>query len=111
MSNSSQHWSRNDLQAYLLLYCANADFSENEEELEIIKSKVSSSDFKAISKEFDKDNDYQGIQKIQVAVRRINLSEGQIDDLINETKTLFLSDGEFVATERALFAGIKKLLD
>ena len=110
MSDSSNHWSKNDLQAYLLLYCANADFIGKEEELELITSKVNSSDYKAISKEFDKDNDYQSIQKIQDAVNRLNLSEGQIDELIAETKELFLSDGDFAAAERALFTGIKKLL-
>jgi uncharacterized protein YlbG (UPF0298 family) len=110
MSDSSNHWSKNDLQAYLLLYCANADFIGKEEEMELIKSKVSSSDYKSISKEFNNDNDYQSIQKIQDAVRRLNLSETEIDGLIAETKDLFLSDGDFAASEQALFAGIKKLL-
>ena len=110
MSDSSDHWSKNDLQAYLLLYCANADFTEKEEEIELIKSKVNASDYKAISKEFDNDNDYQSIQKVQDAIKRLNMSETQIAELIAETKNLFLADGNFDAAERALFAGIKKLL-
>lgn len=110
MSDSSNHWSKNDLQAYLLLYCANADFLVNEEEIEIIKSKVNSSDYKVISKEFNDDNDYQSIQKIQDAIKRLDLSEHQVDDLISETKALFLADGDFDATEKAMFAGLKKLL-
>ena len=110
MSDSSSHWSKNDLQAYLLLSCANADFIGKEEEMELVKSKVNSSDYKAISKEFDNDNDYQSIKKIQSAVKRLDLSEGQNEGLIAETKNLFLSDGDFAAAEQALFAGIKKLL-
>ena len=40
MENYKTTWSREEFQAYLLLYCASADFVITEEEREIIKSKL-----------------------------------------------------------------------
>ncbi len=40
MENYKTTWSREEFQAYLLLYCASADFVITEKEREIIKSKL-----------------------------------------------------------------------
>ncbi len=110
MSNSSTHWSKNELQAYILLYCANANFTESPEEIALIKSKVDAKNYKEIHKEFDNDNDYQSIEKIIDAVDRLNLSDKQIDKMIMEIKELFMADGDFDAAEKALFSGLKHIL-
>jgi leucyl-tRNA synthetase len=41
MSEYSTKWSKEELEAYLLFYCANADFIETDEEKKFIHSKVS----------------------------------------------------------------------
>ena len=64
MSDYTTDWSSNEFHAYVLLYCAHADFIESDEEQEMIKSKVSQSDYIHIHKEFDEDNDYTSIQNI-----------------------------------------------
>ena len=110
MNDYSTHWTKNELIAYLLLYCANADYVENESEIAIIQSKVDLIKYQAIHKEFEEDNDYQSIQKIQAAVERLGYSEAQIDDLILEMKDLFLIDGTLEAEENILFTGLKHLL-
>jgi hypothetical protein len=110
MNDYSTNWTKEELMAYLLLYCANADYVENESEIAIIRSKVDPTKYEAIHKEFEKDNDYQSIQKIEAAVERLAFSETQIDDLIVEMKELFLVDGAVDAEENILFNGLKKLL-
>ena len=111
MSDISTNWSKEELSAYILLYCANANFTETEEETELIRSKIHPDDYKAIYKEFKDDNDYQSASKIKATVDRLGYSETQIDDLVNEIKTLFLADGSFDQSEKTLFFGLKKLLE
>lgn len=110
MKEHNTQWTKEELSAYLLLYCANADYIETEEEIELIRSKVDRERYKAIHKEFDNDNDYQSIQKIESTIERLKLSEEQIDTLIGEMKTLFASEGNYDAAENALFTGLKKIL-
>ena len=38
MENKNINWTKEDLKTYLLIYCANADFSESKIEIEFIKS-------------------------------------------------------------------------
>lgn len=110
MNNYSTQWTKQELMAYLLLYCANADYVENESEIAMIRSKVDLAKYETIHKEFEKDNDYQSIQKIQAAVERLGFSEAQIDELIVEMKELFMVDGAVDAEENVLFTGLKHLL-
>jgi uncharacterized protein YlbG (UPF0298 family) len=111
MSEFNTNWTKTELSAYTLLYCAHANFRETSEELELVKSKVDSDELKSIRKEFKNDNDYQSIQKIQATVQRLGYTWSEIDDLISEIKTLFLADGTFDQQERTLFSGLKKILE
>jgi hypothetical protein len=110
MSEFNTNWTKTELSAYTLLYCAHANFTETSEELELVKSKVAGDGLISIRKEFNNDNDYQSIQKIQSAVQRLGYTWSQKDDLISEIKTLFLADGKFDAIEKSMFTGLKKLL-
>ncbi len=110
MEDYTTNWSRNEFKAYLLLYCANADFIETTEESEIIKSKIDSETYNSIHKEFNNDNDYQSLQKILSTIKRFEYSEEQIDILFSKIKELFLSDGEYDTIERNLYIGLKHLL-
>jgi hypothetical protein len=110
MSDFNTNWTKTELSAYLLMYCANANFTETSEEFELVRSKVAVNDLISIRKEFNKDNDYQSIQKIQSTVQRLGYNWAQIDDLISEIKTLFLADGKIDAIEKSMFTGLKKLL-
>ena len=104
------NWSKAEFKAYLLLFCANADFIESEEEKEFIKSKIDTETYNRIHKEFDADNDYQGIQKIMWTAKKHDYSKEQIDVLMEDIKVLFLSDGEYDTLERNLMIGLKRLL-
>ncbi|RMA64478.1 hypothetical protein [Ulvibacter antarcticus] len=111
MHDFKTNWTRQELSAYLLLYCAHADFIESEKEVELIRSKVDKEHYKSIHEEFEIDNDYQSIQKIEAAIDRLGYNKEQIHDLVEEMKMLFHVDGEYDAAENALFTGLKHLLE
>ncbi|CAM3429447.1 hypothetical protein [Aequorivita lipolytica] len=103
-------WSREELKAYILLYCANANFVETKEEKDFILSKVGEEKYQKIHKEFDDDNDYQQIQKIQHTVQRFEYSKDEIDRLFNNIKKMFLADGSIDIMEKNIYRGLKHLL-
>lgn len=105
------NWNHQEFQAYLLLYCAHADFIESEDEKEAIKSRVSVDTYKHIHKEFDKDNDYQRLQKIVQAVEELGYNKSEIHSLISKTKQLFFSDGDFGVLEENMFRALKRILE
>ena len=111
MKDFETNWSRVEFKTYLLLYCAHADYVETEEEKALITSKVSAELLKKIHKEFDKDNDYQRIQKIAHSANSFGYTEKEADILLDKMKTLFFPDAEDMGRlERNMFRGLKHLL-
>ena len=110
MDDFTTNWTHQELKAYMLLYCANADFIVSREEKEYIKSKVSDEEYQKIHREFEKDNDYQQIQKINAAIERFDYSKEEIDKAFQSIKDLFLSDGEMDILEQNIYRGLKHLL-
>ncbi|MAN59485.1 MAG: hypothetical protein CMC08_06585 [Flavobacteriaceae bacterium] len=111
MESYSTTWKRPELSAYILLYCAHANYIESPSEKELIRAKVSRSKYKTIHEEFARDNDYQCIRKIQETVARLGLSPTEIESLIEEMRALFYSDGGFDAVEKAVFLGLRHILE
>lgn len=52
MNEINPHFSKDEYHAYLLFYCANADFVEQEEEMEFIKSKTENEVFEKMHMQF-----------------------------------------------------------
>lgn len=110
MNDFTTNWTHEELKAYMLLYCANADFVVSPEEKTFIKSKVSAEEYRRIHKEFEADNDYQQIQKIDAAIKRFDYSKEEIDEAFQSIKKLFLTDGEMDILEKNIYRGLKHLL-
>jgi hypothetical protein len=110
MSDTHTNWTKEELSAYILLYCANANFEATPEEIRLIRSKVRPSKYQSIHDTFEQDNDYQSAQKIQAAVTRLGLSEREINTLLEEMKALFFADGDFEAAEKTIFLGLRHIL-
>ena len=102
------NWTKDDLRTYLLIYCANADFSISEKELTLIKSRIEKSDFDKIKAEFEEDNDYQSIQKIQSAYKTLNYENADV--LMQEVMDVFQADGDYDTLEQNLNMGLKNIL-
>lgn len=103
-------WSREEFKAYLLLYAANANFFETEEEKETILSMVDPIVYKNIHKELDQDNDYQSIQKILHNIKKYNYSREFLNVLIKDIQTVFDANGEHDVLEDNMLLALKKLL-
>ena len=110
MANMNSDWSKKDLEIYLLIYCANANYSESKDEKDFIKSRANSEEYKKMHREFEKDNDYQSIQKIQFSIERHGLSKAEKDKLFSEIKEMFQADGETDILESNLFRGLQHLI-
>ncbi|MBT8253759.1 MAG: hypothetical protein HKN00_14140 [Flavobacteriaceae bacterium] len=105
------HWSKEELIAYILLFAAHSDFKESNHERNVIISKVDMNTFQRIHDEFDDDNDYQSIQKIQDALKFHDYKKEDLSALFKEIMVLFHSDGDFDVLERNMFTVLKRLLD
>lgn len=102
-------WTRDELVAYILLFAAHSDFKEDNHERNVIISKVDMDTFQEIHDEFDKDNDYQGIQKIMTSLRQHNYDKDDVEILLEDIKILFFSDGDFNINERNMLKSLERL--
>lgn len=110
MSQENTNWSREEFEAYLLFYAANADFVESEEEKKVIHSKVSETAYAKMHAEFEKDKDFTRIQKIINTAERFELSKQEVDGLFSEIAEIFEADGKVDILEREIFIGLKRVL-
>lgn len=110
MEEFKTNWSHEELKTYILLYCAYANFVETKAERAFIIDKVGEEMYEKLFKEFDQDNDYQRIQKIQHTVERANYSKEEMERLFENIKNMFLADGELDILEENIFRGLHHLL-
>ena len=104
------NWTKDELIAYILLYAANANFKEENKERNVIISKVDMQTFQKIHDEFEKDNDYQSINKMISGLEQHEYSNQDLSMLFNDIKIMFLSDGNFDSIEQSVFLFLKKVL-
>ena len=109
MENLKVLWTKDEFIAYLLIYAAQANQIETEEEKEFIESRCDSKVLKKIYKEINRDNDYQKIQKVMVYTYQNNYLSQDLLDLLKEIKELLMCDGKFDATEQSLYYYLKKI--
>ena len=108
MKKTNINWTKEELKIYILIYCSNADFSESKLEIDYIKSKIQTNNFEKIHNEFEKDNDYQSIQKIQSSIKEHHYENDE--SLLREIMELFLIDDRFDILEQNLYMGLKHIL-
>lgn len=104
------NWTRDDFRVYLMLYAANVDLNISETEIDIIESKFELKRIKDIKSEFDADNDFQRIEKIEHHVKHNGCSENELNTFLEDTIKIFKADGHFARIELATFSFLKKLL-
>lgn len=106
----NSNWTKEELVAYVLLYTANSDLNIENHEKNVIISKVDMKTFSKVHEEFEKDNDYQSLQKIIKGLEAHNYSKDDLEGLFVDIKKLFLSDGSFDVIEQSMLAYLKKIL-
>ena len=110
MTDYITNWTKDELHAYILIYCAAADFIETEEEKAFLKEKANIPNYAILHKEFEKDNDFTRVQKILKTHEILKLKNETIDNLLEEIKDLFLSDGDYSILEQNVMRELKRLL-
>lgn len=108
--NTPTEWTKQELVAYILLYIANADLHETNDEKDFILSKVDRETFAAVHEVFDKDNDYQCIQKIIEGVKSHDYFKDDYSELFTDIKLMLYADGEAEEMEETTFMYLKKIL-
>lgn len=110
MGKFTTNWTSEELKVYLLIHCANSDFTESVAELDFIQAKHGKTVLDKMHLEYDDDNDYQSIQKITDTVKRLDYTKEEIEYLMFDAKKLFLSDGKFDTLEHNLLLGLNHIL-
>lgn len=107
MNKQQEHWTKAELQIYILLLCANADSNETDEEIELIKSKTDLQTFDKMYSEFSGDTEEESLEKIQDNLAVHEYSHREITELRREMFEVFFSDKKFSMMENTL----DKILD
>lgn len=103
-------WTREELKAYLLLYAANANYFETDDEKDIILTMVNPETYKRIHRELDKDNDFQSIQKIQYHLKKYDYNIEGVDRLLADIQRVFNANGEHNEMNELINIALKRLL-
>jgi len=102
MKSETKKWTKEELQIYILLLCANADSDESKEEIKLVKAKVDKKTFKKIYKEFCKDNEDERFEKIDNTIHLHEYSHVELEKFRNEINEIFLVDDHFAVMETNL---------
>lgn len=104
------NWRKDELIAYILLYVANSDLHETNDEKDFIMSKVDRITFASVHKEFDEDNDYQCLQKIIKSVKAHDYFRDDYAELFVDIKLMLYADGESEEIEEVTYMYLRKIL-
>ena len=104
-------WNKEEFKTYVLLYAAQSNFIETEEESKYILSKVTEPLYNRIHTEIVHDNDYQSMEKIKNYLLENNYSIKDKEELLRDIKKVFFADGSVDILERNVFMFLKKIID
>lgn len=104
------NWTKEEFKAFLLLYAAQTNFIETQEEIEYIESKIPDEIINKIRKEINKLNDYQKSEIIVNQIKSNHYVQTDLDKILAEIKELYKSDGVFDSLEQSMLAMLEKLL-
>ena len=102
MKSNENHWSKTELQIYILLLCANADSIETEEEMELIKSKTNSQTLKKLYNEYTGDSEDERLEKISKNLQFHDFTHMELMEFREEINEVFHADKKFTMMERNL---------
>ena len=104
------NWTKEEFKAFLLLFAAQTNFIETQEEIEYIESKFPNEIINRTRKEINKLNDYQKSEIIVNQIKSNEYVQSDLDEILLEIKELYKSDGVFDSLEQSMLALLEKLL-
>lgn len=103
-------WTKEQFKAFLLIYAANANFLETDEEHEVILSKVDQEDYKKMHREYEHDNDFQRLQKILAAVEKFGYSKEDLSALREDIRQVINAEGYHDELEENMYLYLRKII-
>ncbi|MEI6575832.1 MAG: hypothetical protein WCO63_06605 [Bacteroidota bacterium] len=103
-------WTKEEFNAYVLLYAAEANFFETTHEEAIIRDRINEDTFRKILHEIKHDNEFERLSKIMYCAEKFKYSHEDVDTLMEAIKELFLADERFDAVEQSIFVALKRIL-
>ena len=104
------NWTKEEFKVFLLLFAAQTNFIETQEEIEYIESKFPNEIINRTRKEINKLNDYQKSEIIVNQIKSNKYVQSDLDEILVEIKELYKSDGVFDSLEQSMLAMLEKLL-
>ena len=104
------NWTKEEFKVFLLLFAAQTNFIETQEEIEYIESKFPNEIINRTRKEINKLNDYQKSEIIVNQIKSNEYVQSDLDEILLEIKELYKSDGVFDSLEQSMFSMLEKLL-
>ena len=101
---------KNEFEAFLLIYAAQTNFIESEEEIAFIESKFSANVINMVKSKIKSLNDYQRLDFITKYIKNNNYDNQEIESILLDIKRIYNSDGVFDRIEKTIYNSLKKLL-
>ncbi|MGJ8744541.1 hypothetical protein [Polaribacter sp.] len=105
------NWTKDEFKTYVLIYAAQCNYIETDEESIYILSKVNETLYNKIHTEIVHDNDYQCMEKIKEYLSENKYSTIDKENLIKEIKDVLFADGSVDVLERNMFLILKKIIN
>ena len=105
-----KEWTKKEFELYLLIYAAQANLFESDEELDFIEAKYNKEDIIKINKQVKSLNDYHRCQIIIDFIKSNVYSQKELDTILLQIKEVFDSDGSFDMIEQQSFYMLEKLM-
>ena len=110
MHHNNINFTKSELQAFILLYVANADLQFSDDEEKFIRKYINKKDLLEVEKVFDKCNDAECLEIILKHKNEYFPSTESKEKLIHEIVELIKLDDERNPMEEAVLMGLKRLL-
>lgn len=110
MKNDKISWAKHELEIYVLLLCANADATQSEEEINLIRSTVNQECFDRIYEEFSGDSEEESLEKIEACVACHEYSHKELSEIRQRMKKVFFADQKYGLMERNLERILKRII-
>ncbi|MEW4922838.1 sulfurtransferase [Algibacter sp. 2305UL17-15] len=103
-------WTKDELLAYILIYVSHLDLNASPKEKEYILSRVDKEVYQRVYEQFQKDSDFECIQKIVKGVKTHDYYRNDLADLFADIKLMAFADGDYAQMEQVAYTELKKIL-
>ncbi len=102
MNTHPNQWTKSELKAYILIFCANIDADETKEEINFIKTLTTPADYNKMYKNFLSNSEQVSLDKIEENIEHHEFTDMELIEFRTEIRQIFNSDNEIHRKEGTL---------